>query len=630
MIRSDATPAPAGPGSALWRLVAMSLAGCALYGLASIFRDVPCWGLLFLVAAVAWPIWRYQLDVVLFERRAVLEGVTVDDSWVRRLFWSGRLTQVLQVLVALTWAVVLLALASLLGAEQWAVLAADVLLLSLIVGPVQRRVARQVRDGHVGASSRRWPLWAFNLVFLTLAFAAADFFLVGAPDTRGMAWQEVAEAAFGQHGLDAACAPAGWLVGVLATLERLAWHASQLVIPSLPDRPLKLTAWAFVLLHAGLVAYLFTRLQLGVVALLDRGRSGGGRRRDSTFSLAFVYTILFLALPYLYVTLKLADLDPAALEAGARRVVEWVSPCEPDPAARAALLGTLGQELEAARVAARTEAERAVDTSLDRLFAAVEQGVDRYLDWYFTVVGEYERLLAAAAGDFAGLMTERLEQELFEATGFADRLAEASHAIESAAQSELAAAAARLGQRAAAELQAADPCRFEGVSLQAFGGLGHDSLRAAVAATSGTAAGVVAAKLLAQEAGAAVAAKVAAKNTFKAAAAVAGKVTAKKGGSMLLSATAATAVCAPGGPLAVLCGVAAGALTWLAVDKALVEIDETLFRDQMRAELIETLAEQRRALGEVLKAHHAAAIDATALGVQAQIDSLFIPARDGL
>jgi hypothetical protein len=226
-------------------------------------------------------------------------------------------------------------------------------------------------------------------------------------------------------------------------------------------------------------------------------------------------------------------------------------------------------------------------------------------------------------------MSDRLEQELFGATRFADRLAEASHAIEAAAQQQLAGAAERLGQRAAAEAKAS-PCDLEGITVHALGDLDQDRVRAAVAATGGTAAGVVTAKLLAQEAGAAVAAKVAAKNGFKAAAAMAGKVTAKKGGSILLSAGAATAVCAPGGPLAVLCGVAAGAVTWLAIDKALVEIDESLFRDEMRAELLAALDEQREVLAEALKAQHAAAIDATALGIQGRIDALFVPARDGL
>jgi uncharacterized membrane protein len=141
---------------------------------------------------------------------------------------------------------------------------------------------------------------------------------------------------------------------------------------------------------------------------------------------------------------------------------------------------------------------------------------------------------------------------------------------------------------------------------------------------------VVTAKLLAEKAGAAVAAKVVAKNSFKAAAAVAGKVTAKKGGAILLTAGAAAAVCAPGGPLAVLCGIAAGAVTWLTVDKVMVEIDEALFRDEMRAELTAAIAEQRKVLGQTLKAQHAASIDATAVGIQARIDALFVPARDGL
>jgi hypothetical protein len=226
-------------------------------------------------------------------------------------------------------------------------------------------------------------------------------------------------------------------------------------------------------------------------------------------------------------------------------------------------------------------------------------------------------------------MSERLEAELFGATGFVDRLEEASQAIEAAAASRLAEAAAHLGQRAGAALKA-ERCRLEGVSLQALGHLDRDRVRVAVAATGGAAAGAATAKLLAQETGAAIAAKVAAKNSFKAAAALAGKATAKKGGSVLLSAAAGTAVCAPGGPLAVLCGVAAGVVTWVAVDKVLVEVDEALFRDEMRADLMATVAEQRAALGQALKTRHAALIDATAVGIQARIDSLFLPARDGL
>jgi len=629
MSASEPTPAGSGTVSRLWRLLALAAAGALLFLLAYAFLDVPCLGLFPVVALAAWPLWYHRREIVLFERRAVLDGVATRDGWVRRRFWGGRLTQVLQVFVALVWATLLLALASLLGPEHWAVLAADVLFLSLIIDPVQRRVGGQVRADKVGTFSRRWPLFAINLIFLTLAFLAVDFFVAGTPDTRGMTWHAVAEETFRQSGLGAACAPAGWLVGALATVERLAWHTSQLVIPSLPDPALKLAAWTVVLAQAGLVAYLYTRLQLGVVAMFDRTAGTADARGGETFSLAFFYTVLFLAVPYLYAALKLADLDPQALQAGAQRVITWANPCESDPAARAALLGALGGDLAQERAQARAQAEQGVDAALDALFGDVERGVDRYLDWYFTVIGEYERLAASVAGDFGALMSEQLERHLFGDMRFAERLEEESRAIEARSASAMAAAADRLGQRARAEV-GAEPCHLDGVSLHAFGDLERDRMRAAMATTGGAAAGVVTAKLLAKNAGAMVASKVAAKKGFTLAAGMAGKVAAKKGGSILLSATAATALCAPTGPMAVLCGVVAGTVTWLSIDKAMVEIDEALFRDEMRAELLETVAEQRAALADALKAQHAAAIDAYALQIHNRLEGAFVPARDGM
>jgi hypothetical protein len=50
----------------------------------------------------------------------------------------------------------------------------------------------------------------------------------------------------------------------------------------------------------------------------------------------------------------------------------------------------------------------------------------------------------------------------------------------------------------------------------------------------------------------------------------------------------------------------------------------------MRAELLETVAEQRAALAEALKAQHAAAIDAQALQIHNRLEGAFVPARDGM
>ena len=97
----------------------------------------------------------------------------------------------------------------------------------------------------------------------------------------------------------------------------------------------------------------------------------------------------------------------------------------------------------------------------------------------------------------------------------------------------------------------------------------------------------------------------------------------------MASAGAGVAACAPGGPLAFLCGLVTGAVTWLTVDKAMVLIDELRFRDEMRAEILETVREQKEELAREMRAAHGAAIDAVAQRLHVAVNSVFIPARDG-
>ncbi|HSO79181.1 MAG TPA: hypothetical protein VLQ88_03260, partial [Chromatiaceae bacterium] len=508
---------------------------------------------------------------------------------------------------------------------------------SLLVEPVRRGLRGQVQHQRLGLIARRWPLLGINLGLLTLAFVAIDFFLVGTPDTRALPWHQVAEDAFRAEGLAAVCPPAGWALGALAAAEALTRHAAQLAIPSLPDRGLRIAAWGLVLVHAGALAYLFTRMQLGIIALAEQRTAPGGS--EGTFTRAFVYTILILAIPYLYATSRLAHLDPARLAADARQAVDWIDPCRPDPAARAALLAALSDDLHRARVQATESADRRIDAELDALFARIAPGVDAYLDWYFTVIGEYERLAALATGGFVDLMGQQLEQHLFVDTGFAGQLEALDDAIRQDSARALADAGGRLEQLAGAR-SADHPCGLSGLDLEAFstaalftpalGDLDRDAVRAATAAGGGAAAGALAAKTLAKQTGAAVAAKLAVKKGFQTAAGLAGKVAAKKGGSILLSAAGGAALCSPSGPAAVVCGIVAGTLTWLAVDKAMIEIDEARLREQMRAEILQALEEQRPALALALKASQGAAIDAAAGQIQSQVQRVFVPARDGL
>ncbi len=98
-------------------------------------------------------------------------------------------------------------------------------------------------------------------------------------------------------------------------------------------------------------------------------------------------------------------------------------------------------------------------------------------------------------------------------------------------------------------------------------------------------------------------------------------------GSTLIAAVGGAAVC---GPLAPLCALAAGGVTWIVLDNVFIKIDELLFREEMRAELLESLHTQKADLARELRSLHEAAIDRAVLGVQKSLQLAFVPVRDGL
>jgi hypothetical protein len=601
----------------LWLLFAVAV----LFYISRLVRPVPCWGLFLLLSLVCWPIWQYRIEYLLFRRRLVLGGVTQSSSRVRRLFWSGTLTKAIQVVVSMCLAWLLLTLATPLSMQHWQLLAADSVFLALLYVPVTRGFSGTINTRHLGAVVRRWPLFLINGLLLTAAFMWLDFAVVGAPDTRQLVWNSLAEQVYLENYRHAGCGLWGVGAGVAAALEALAWHGSQLMIPTLPDMSAKIIAWSFFLLRAATVAWLATALLLGVSILMEKhSLKQRGHKRGNTFSRAFIITIILLALPFFYAAVKISNWIPPEPDE-----TEFITPCRQDAQSREQLRAKLDAEVDAERTQAMQAVDDELGQRLDVLFVDIEQGVDDYLDWYFTVLGEYQRLAAVFTADVAATMREQLEKYLFADTDFDVQLGALDRALGDMTSVRFAALTPQLGQ----ELASAS-CEIGTLAVVPLSELDHDTLRASVAATSGVGAGIVASKALASKTTAAVVGKVAAKKTFQSGAALATKTLAKKGSSTLLSAGVGTAVCAPTGPLAILCGVTAGLVTWFTVDKALVELDEVLNREEMRADILAVLEEQKALLGEQLAEKHYARIDHMARQVDAALHKTFVPMSDGM
>jgi hypothetical protein len=607
------------------RVAAMGAATAALALLAEAFLRVPCWAVFPIVALVAFPIWRYQADRSLFRRRAMLSAIARDDSRLRRWFWAGHAALALQAALSLALAAALLAFAGQAQPAHWAILAADVLLLSLAYRPILRRLAPEVNEARVALVTRLWPLAVGNLVVLAVAFVAVDFLLVGAPDTRGLPWHQVAERSFAAASAGASCALAGWSAGALAAADGLAWHAAMVLVPALPSLPLKLAAWTAVLAITGFSGYLFTRLLLGALAIADAPPvAGDDPRAATTRTRAFVVTIALLALAHLYLTVRLADFDPAPLAQDGQRLLELANPCRAAAAPRQkALAADLRADVEAARLAARDDSAGRIDRELAAVFASLEEGVDGYLDWFFTLRGEYTRLGAVALGRLGATMEARLQEHLFERTQLVERLGEADARLLDASAAAMALAAERIGTRADVAIRA-QPCLPDRIEPSTRALLQRDAARASFAVSGGTAAGLAAARIAARGVASRAAARAAAGTTGK----VAGRAGAKAAASS--SGFNAAAICAPFGPAALACGAAAAVATWFTVDVLLLKGDEFVNRDRMKAELMDTLGELRESTAEAMKAQHAAAIDGHARVIDERVGAMFVPRRDGL
>lgn len=608
------------------RIMVLALMSGALLLATTLVSPMPCWGVFILAGLLAWPIWLHRTEYRLFHRRLVVEGVVQSGSRLRPMLWKGTFIKAVQTLAALLLAWLLMTLVSQMSATHGYALVVDALLLALIIKPVTRGLSGPVSVQHRSTVARHWPLILINTVVLTGIIVWLDFAIVGTADTRQMAWHQVVTQAFSATNDAAGCILWGISGGVLAAIEALSWHLSMLVIPGLPDMAAQLAGWAFFLLRAATVAYLFTTLLLGIDIYIERRvQRAGDRAAGSTFSRTFLLTILLLAAPFYYASVKLGELDPASFANSVEDTAQRFNPCIPSPAIRTRLQAQLDADIETTRVQANHEADIAITQGLDRIFTNIRAGVDDYLDWYFTVLGEYQRLATAFTEDTAAAMQQQLEQQLFANSDFDKQLVLLNRHIVQLSASHFA----DLPPVLAATADAA-PCETGPLSLAPFKELDRDKFKASIAATSGIGAGIMTSKMLASKTVAAVAGKITAKASLKGGTALASKTLAKKGSSALLSAGVGTALCAPTGPIAILCGITAGTVTWLTVDTILVEVDETFNREDMRAGILQVLADQQAILAGQLTQQHYARIDDMAARLDATVQRSFIPYTDGI
>ena len=239
------------------------------------------------------------------------------------------------------------------------------------------------------------------------------------------------------------------------------------------------------------------------------------------------------------------------------------------------------------------ETGQAINDSIDSVFEPVYERIPTFLDWHYSVAGQYAELGLAAAGDLQQEMESRL------VGGVDERMDEASAAIDAVLADELSRS---IEQWLRNEGQTADPnCDAGLVYADMLDEVIQDSMQrfrtlvvpAGVTALGGAAAGKAAVTGLIKS----MSKKLATSTAVKAV----GKMVPKllgKWGSAAAGGAAGTALGAVLGPVGAIAGgvvgVVGGVAGWLIVDGAVVKADEYLNRADLERELTE-LVDQRKA-----------------------------------
>lgn len=229
---------------------------------------------------------------------------------------------------------------------------------------------------------------------------------------------------------------------------------------------------------------------------------------------------------------------------------------------------------------AAMEVVKEIDPALDAAFAPVYAGTPRYLDFHYSLKGEWLELSASVLGQ----IESELDRQLF--TGLEGEIASISQELQTdfdrlwraSVEVSLAESPAVKGPFAElARLSVEDARDRIATTAVVFGGLG-----------AGAAALAVVPRIIARKLGPKIAGKVAIK-------------TGARWATVASGAGAGGILCSWAGPAAAACAVAGGVISWVGVDFAMIKLDEHVSRDEFQQELQALVDEQKAAIRTVLQ-----------------------------
>jgi len=535
-----------------------------------------------LVAAlfvIAWFIYQYQAPWQLYRRRAWLAHYTQSGGALRRLLWRQTFAMLLLSVQALIAALLLIVFASGLERLEWYVLWAALPFFFLIVISPPKILVREISPTLVALARLRVAVIVITII-TAIAMVALTLFWLEAPDYRGSNIRSLLLSEY-EAGSQAGGPLFGVLFGLNSSLDAGLWFAMQSAADATMALPrgVKIFAWSSFLIVKTATAALFWTALAGFLAFVwaFRGMARLAPPRlpgNGQMAFGLVIVLTLFGSSFLYSPGWLSLMRPESLTQFAGLQSNCVSPQK-----KRQMKAESAQHLEMQSNAGLGRIESRMDDQLNAIYLSAEQGVDEFLDWHYSIRGQYSQLGVWAASRLGGQSYESFIQSRM-ASYISAPMEEKLSALDSDLQSAFEFEVASLGRQHASYLDSLmdeDCLQF---------GLAVPTLPAQLARTTaglGSIAGL--------------SSYAATRLGFRFAMRRGGQAVATRSASRFASRAATSGVSSSSGvlcgPMVVVCAPVLAAGAWLGTDWLINRADEAMHREELKQVIMEALSNDR-------------------------------------
>lgn len=279
--------------------------------------------------------------------------------------------------------------------------------------------------------------------------------------------------------------------------------------------------------------------------------------------------------------------------------------------AQAELASETNHIIQSQQAQVTQQIQRHIEQLLDDTFAPVHEKIPEFADWYYSLTAEYMRYAHAIGGNIAGYLQDQLLQRVFHPAQLEQLIDDLPTTVNSSLKQLLGEGRQTIIQQLQS-MAAAHSIQDQPELTELSGQLNLDPLlniesdlneqlinRQLISVLAATGTGVAVGKGLGALMVKKSLTKIAAGKSFQAASSLLAKLTVKsalKGGGTLGAAASGMVICSPTGPGALLCGIVAGVAAWVAVDAAIINLDEMLNREAFEADMHHVVSEQQKKL----------------------------------